>query len=165
MWAIFKVFIEFVFIELVTILLLFFVLFCFLSWGMWDLNSQSGIKSTPPALDHQGIPFNLFFKNLNSHKTAVRASASISRVYVWIGKAYLVQPKRKMVPLRGSWTTWFAAPWVDSTLCKQNKNKQTKKIRLLLLLLWTSSMLGCISISICSQTGCIFKVHRLHSCA
>ena len=44
MWTIFKVFIEFV-----TILLLFYVFFWLRS--MWDLSSQPGIELAPPALE------------------------------------------------------------------------------------------------------------------
>ena len=59
MWAIFKVF-----IESVTVLYLFYVLFCFLSHkAWWDLGSDKGsylhslywkVKFQP--LDHQGNP-------------------------------------------------------------------------------------------------------------
>ena len=45
MWTIFKVFIEFV-----TILLLFYVL-VFWPRGMWDLSSPPGIEPTPSALE------------------------------------------------------------------------------------------------------------------
>ena len=45
MWTIFKVFIEFV-----TILLLFYVL-VFWPQGMWDLSSRPGIEPASPALE------------------------------------------------------------------------------------------------------------------
>ena len=45
MWAILKLFVEFV-----TILLLFYVL-VFWPQGMWDLGSQLAVKLAPPALE------------------------------------------------------------------------------------------------------------------
>ena len=49
MWAIFKLFIEFV-----TILLLFYVLF-FWPRGMWDLSSPIGDRTHTPCIGKQGL--------------------------------------------------------------------------------------------------------------
>ena len=49
MWTIFKVFIEFVTI----LLLLFFYILAFWSWGIWDLSSRLGIKLPAPALEEE----------------------------------------------------------------------------------------------------------------
>ena len=46
MWMTFKVFIEFV-----TILLLFYALGFFLLQGMWEFSSWPGIKPAPPVLE------------------------------------------------------------------------------------------------------------------
>lgn len=161
MWAIFKVFIEFVFIELVTILLLFFI-FCHEVCGIWAPNQ--GSNPHPLHWTTREVHLISFLKT----SAPTRLQSGLLQVYEgfclnW--KNVSCSAKEKNGASQRISSTWFTAPWVDSTLCKQNKNKQVKKIRLLLLLLWTSSMLGCVSISICSQTGCIFKVHRLHSCA
>ena len=64
MWTIFKVFIEFI-----TILLMFYVLlFFFWPQGMWDLSSHSGVEPTPPAWESEvlttgppGKPLHLSF--------------------------------------------------------------------------------------------------------
>ena len=49
MWAIFKVFIEFV-----TVLLLFWVL-VFWSWGIWDLSSQTRDQTHTPCIGRQSL--------------------------------------------------------------------------------------------------------------
>ena len=73
MWTIFKVFIEFV-----IILFLFHVL-VFWPGGMWDLNSQPGIKLTPPVLEGKvlttgqlGKPPVCLFLDLNKHRNSVK---------------------------------------------------------------------------------------------
>ena len=58
MQTIFKVFLEFV-----TILLLFYVLE-FWSWGMRDLAPQLGIEPTPPALEGEVVTTGLPEKSL-----------------------------------------------------------------------------------------------------
>ena len=61
MWTIFKVFIEFV-----TILLLFYIL-AFWPQSMWDLSSQPGIEPTPPALEGGILTTGLPGKSQETH--------------------------------------------------------------------------------------------------
>ena len=65
MWALFRVFIEFV-----TTLLLFYVL-VFWPQGMWDLSSLTGIKPAPPegevsTVDGQGSLCSVILKSMLS---------------------------------------------------------------------------------------------------
>ena len=58
MWTIFKVFIEFV-----TILLLFYVLF-FWPGGMWDLSSLTRDQTLTPCIERQSLTTGLPGKSL-----------------------------------------------------------------------------------------------------
>ena len=73
MWTLFKVFIEFV-----TVLLLFYVLL-FSPRGMWHLSSLIGIEPPPPALEGKVLTRGPPGKSLNidSLKWLVRFNSSI----------------------------------------------------------------------------------------